>query len=117
MTFEPTFPSYDRQREAFKEFYQVMEEGRIKCPPVPVRGIVKEDILREEMSVFDHDPVKRWFGSKEKNEKNGIQDDSLYATAWCIYGGRFLGVDDFRSRKSMIGFGAFYPGGELYGSY
>ena len=115
--FEPIFPNYDRQRAAFKELYTVMNEGRFKAPSIPVHGSKKEDILREEMTVFDHDPDTRWFGSPEKGQKYGIQDDAMFASAWCIYGGRNLGIDDFRIRQRQISFGEFSTNKALAGSY
>ncbi|RLI47560.1 hypothetical protein DRO61_07790, partial [Candidatus Bathyarchaeota archaeon] len=115
--FEPIFPNYDRQRACFKELYIVMNEGRFKTPTVPVLGSKTEDILREEMSVFDHDPDVRWFGSPEKTEKYGIQDDSIYSIGWGLYGGRDLGIDDFRIRRSMLSFGAHSPGHVTLGAY
>jgi hypothetical protein len=51
--------------------------------------------------------MKKWYGSPEKNEKNGVQDDCMYSFAWSVYGGRNLGVEDFRERKRSIGFGEF----------
>jgi hypothetical protein len=115
--FEPIFPNYDRQRAAFKELYTVMKEGRFKAPAVPVLGSKKEDVLREEMEVFDHDPDDRWFGSPEKTEKYGIQDDSIYSIGWGLYGGRDLSVDDFRMRRSILSFGTHYPGHSTLGVY
>jgi hypothetical protein len=115
--FEPIFPNYDRQREAFKELYNVTREGRFKCPSIHVVGSRQPDVFREELSVFDHDPIKRWFGSPEKTEKGGIQDDSVYSVGWCIYGGRMLGPDSFRIRKSMVNFGTFIQAAGNVGDY
>ncbi|NQS89638.1 hypothetical protein HQ584_07615, partial [Patescibacteria group bacterium] len=115
--FEPVYPTYSKQREAFSEFYQIMREGRFKAPPIPVEGSKKDDLFREEASIFDHDPFKKWYGSPEKYEKYGIQDDSMYSTAWCIYGGRTIGPDLFRIRKTMMSFGEFYTNTNLVGKY
>jgi hypothetical protein len=122
--FDPIYPNYDRQKAAFKEFYVCCKEGRFKAPYVPVSGSKKEDILREEMGAFDHwtkspDPTTSsyMFGSREKFERGGIQDDSVYATGWALYGGRELGVDDFRLRRSGSGFGFFVPQEGLLGKY
>ena len=117
IAFEPIFPNYDRQRACFKEFYIVMSEGRFKSPGIPVPGSKTDDVLREEMTVFDHDPDTRWFGSPEKTEKYGIQDDSIYSIGWGLYGGRDLGVDDFRVRKGSYTGIMYYPGMATLGSY
>ncbi len=108
IAFEPIHPTYDKQRDAFKEVFTVFNEGRIKAPPIGVIGVKGDDIFREELSVFDHDPDVRWFGSPEKKEKRGIQDDSLYSAAWCLYGGRNLVPEDFRSRKGGFYFGEIH---------
>jgi len=115
--FEPIFPNYDRQREAFKEYYTVLSEGRLKCPTIAEGGSKSEDIYREELRKFDHDPAKRWFGSPEKFEKYGVQDDSIYSTAWCMYGGRLKNPDDFRPRDAKPFFGLFIPDNSLIGNY
>lgn len=103
------YPTYARQREAFKEIYDVFSEGRIKSPVVPLVGSKGEDILREEASIFDHDPDRRWFGSPEKAEKSGVQDDVMYGLAWGLYGGRMLGAADLRPRIQTPFFGMFLP--------
>ena len=122
--FEPIYPNYDRQKAAFKEFYVCCKEGRFKAPHVPIQGSKKDDILREEMGTFDHwtkstDPSSSsyMFGSREKFERGGIQDDVVYATGWALYGGRDLSVDDFRLRRSGSGFGFFLPQEGLLGNY
>jgi hypothetical protein len=115
--FEAVYPTYDRQREAFKEVLISMREGRFKCPPTKIPGSKNEDITREEFEAFNHDSEKRWFGSVEKAEKFGIQDDFVFSLGWCIYGGRHLSVDDFRIRKSITGFGSFFQNTGNLGSY
>jgi hypothetical protein len=52
--FEPVFPNYARQKDAYKEFYNCLDTGRFKAPYVPLPGSKKEDILREELEVFEH---------------------------------------------------------------
>ena len=69
--FQPVFPTYDRQRDAFKNVLEAAREGRFKCPELAIAGSKKEDIRDEEMGAFDHDSEKRWFGSIEKFEKYG----------------------------------------------
>ena len=115
--FELVYPNYGRQREAFNEFYNIVKAGLFKAPEVPVRGMKKDNLFTEEMAVFDHDVDAKWFGSPEKSEKYGIQDDSIYAVGWGIYGGRELTVDDFRLRKSMVSFGVFTPDKTMIGKY
>lgn len=115
--FEAIYPTYDRQREAFKELFTIIDKGRFKAPPVPIPGSKKADILREEAAIFDHDTDKRWFGSPEKGEKYGIQDDFIYSIGWCIYGGRMLGPDEFHPRKAARFFGSFTPDKNLVGNY
>jgi hypothetical protein len=118
IVFEAVYPTYDRQRESFKELYNAAKEGRLKIPPLAVMGSKGHtDIFREEASVFFHDSEKRWFGSPEKHEKRGIQDDFLYALGWCMYGMRFLNSTDFRSRKGAYSFGTFLPNTALVGKY
>jgi len=117
IAFEPIFPTYDRQKEGFKEILITVREGRFKCPILAVSGSKKKDILREEMPVFNHDAEKKWFGSPEKGQKFGVQDDAMFAAAWCIYGGRNLGIDDFRIRHRQISFGEFSANKALTGSY
>lgn len=103
--FEPVFPSYQRQKEAFNQFYNAIEKGRFKLPALAVNGSKKEDIVREELTVFMHHshPPPKWFGSPEKMERHGIQDDAVYMLAWAMYGGRNINVDQFRLRGTKTG--------------
>jgi len=115
--FETIYPNYGRQNEAFTELYNIIKGGLFKTPEITIHGSKKENILVEELTVFDHDLDKKWFGSPEKMEKHGIQDDSVYVLGWSIYGGRELTVDDFRLRKSMASFGFFYGNKDVLGNY
>lgn len=115
--FEPVYPNYERQKVAFKELYLALKDGRMKCTRVPIRGSKEHDIYREELKVFDHDLEKKAFGSPEKFEKGGIQDDTIYADAWCLYGGRDKGVDDFRIRRNVVNFGSSYADNSLIAQY
>lgn len=115
--FEPIYPNYGRQKEAFNELYNIVKAGLFKAPEISIHGSKKENVLTEEMAVFDHDTDKKWFGSPEKGEKYGIQDDSIYTIGWSIYGGRDLTVDDFRLRKSMSSFGIYTPDKSMIGNY
>jgi hypothetical protein len=115
--FEAIFPTYDRQKEAFSELFISVKQGRYKVPPLIMPGSKAEDILREEMAVFDHDMDKRWFGSPEKKESRGVQDDSVFSAAWGQYGGRLKGVDDFRTRKMGSHFGIMFENKDLLATY
>jgi len=115
--FQPIFPTYDRQRDAFKQVLEATKEGRFKCPELAIAGSKKEDIRDEEMESFDHDSEKRWFGSIEKFEKYGIQDDFMFALGWAFYGARLKGIDDFRIRKAITNFGHFIQNPDLLGTY
>lgn len=103
--FEVTYPSYDKQKSAFSDLFLNISTGRLKCPKVYIVGSKENDLLREEMGVFYHDSDKRWFGSPEKNEKYGVQDDVIFTLGWTLYGGRNLSIDNFRSRESKMWFG------------
>jgi hypothetical protein len=105
IAFEPIHPSYDKQKAAFSEIHGAVSTGRYKCPTVVVSGSKSEDIVTEEMGIFFHDEDKHWFGSPEKNEKYGIQDDFMFADAWGLYGGRELKAVDFRERHTKPFFG------------
>jgi len=75
------------------------------------------DILEEEALIFDSNPFKKWYGSPQKNEKFGIQDDAMFATGLSIYGGRNLGVDDLVQRKNTVLFAEMYKNSGLVGKY
>ena len=108
--YEFVSPGYDRQRDCFKELFLATREGRFKKPRIHVPGVEGADIIVEEMGVFYHDTTKRWFGSPYKDEKYGVQDDSIFSLGWCIYGGRELAPEHFRERKPSLGkFGLFVP--------
>jgi hypothetical protein len=110
IVFEAVYPNYEKQKEAFAEFYTSVQKGMFKCAPIVVPGYKEDNILFEEMDAFDHDVDKKWFGSQEKGEKDGIQDDVMYGIGWGMHGGRKFGVDDFRSRgKVSQPFGLFFP--------
>ncbi|MEA2067016.1 MAG: hypothetical protein U9O65_08015 [Thermotogota bacterium] len=119
--FESVYPNYERQKEAFKELLLAVKEGRWKCPSLAIEGSKKEDIRDEEMEVFDHNMKENeksgWFGSGEKLEKYGIQDDFVFSSAWTMYGGKALGVDDFRARNRSMFFGLSVPQKGLLGNY
>uniref|UniRef100_A0A6M3IEU1 Terminase n=1 Tax=viral metagenome TaxID=1070528 RepID=A0A6M3IEU1_9ZZZZ len=109
--------SYPKQLAAFTELYQVIGSGRLKSPRVGILGSREQDVLREELGMFDHDEDSKWFGSPEKRRKTGVQDDSVYAVGLCIYGGRFVTVDDFRARSGRPYFGTSSVGVGNVGKY
>jgi hypothetical protein len=78
-----------------------------------------DDILKEEASVFDHTPSsnKGKFGSPQKSERYGIQDDCMFALGSAVYGGLSLGVESFRERKYTRAYGFFYKNVGLMGNY
>jgi hypothetical protein len=103
--FEPIHPSYDKQKAAFSELYGCISTGRFKMPRIAVWGSKSENLFNEEALIFYHDEDKRWFGSPEKMEKYGTQDDCMFAIAWGVYGGRELRRDAFRERSKKPFFG------------
>jgi len=116
--FEALFPTYAKQRSAFAEVFGSVNQGMFKAPPVRVHGSKEPNILDEEMSIFDHDMEKNWFGSIEKDDKYGIQDDCMYSVGWAFYGGREIGVEVFRERGLIKNlFGVFLQDRELAGRY
>lgn len=105
ISFEPLHPSYDKQKAAFSEMHGAIYTGRFKIPPLVVWGSKDTDIFKEETGVFFHDEEKRWFGSPEKMERKGVQDDAMFAIAWGMYGGRELKLDNFKERGGKSYFG------------
>jgi len=88
-------PTYDRQRAAFNYFYNLVMTGRYKSVRVPLAGYESEWLEEEEMLAFVYDPVKKFYGSMSKKKRQGVQDDSMYARAWGIYGLREVTVEGF----------------------
>ena len=117
IALEAIFPTYDKQKAAFSELYLLATGARIKCPTIGVWGTKETDLFVEEASVFYHDPDKHWFGSPEKMEKDGIQDDCIFSLAWCIYGGREISANDFRERRSTFFFGTMIKEQNLFGKW
>ncbi|RJR46026.1 MAG: hypothetical protein C4576_11395 [Desulfobacteraceae bacterium] len=111
-------PTFDRQHAMFTELYLALRDGRLKAPPLAIKGSKgDQDILREEAENFDYDPDAKWYGSPEKKRKEGVQDDSIYVIGGCLYTGRSLSPLDFRERKGKIDFGSFFPAQGLRGNY
>ena len=107
--FEAIFPSFELQKKAFSELFMATRKGRFKSPSIFVPGSVQGDIMREEMEMLDYDPTNKWYGSPQKSIHGGIQDDSIFALVWTIYGGRNLTVDHMVPRSGTSNFGMFYP--------
>ena len=79
-----------------------------------------DDLFKEEALVFEQNEeegTKLWYGSPEKGERYGIQDDSIYATTWNIYGMREITALEFRERGNTQFMGAYIPNKELKGTY
>lgn len=112
IAFEIVHPTYDKQKAAFTELYICYRDGLFKTPVIRIKGTKQDDILKEEAMLFDHDIEKRWFGSREKEEKFGVQDDCIYSLGWTIYGGRELGIDHLRVREAKPYFGTFIESGQ-----
>lgn len=120
--FEIWVSNYPRQKEMFGEFFTAVNNGRFKAPLIPIPGFKEDDLLREEMSLFDHLPPEGgkksgFFGSPEKNKKDGVQDDAIFTIGAGMYAGRELSVFDFRERKGKMDFGSFFSAEGLLGDY
>lgn len=111
-------PTVDKQREGFGELYLAVSNGRIKVAPIGYYGSKQKNILMEEMGAIESDPDKIWYGSPEKNKSGGIQDDTVFASVWGVYGLRFKGIEDMRPRMGRGQFlGEFFPNKDLHGKY
>ncbi len=128
MVLQTVSPSLQNQSSIFSGLYAVVRGCKLKSSPTGVLGYTNDDLLSEELGVFDEMLVGRKtsdgfgnehmkFGSPEKRLKGGRQDDSVFALGHAIYGGRFLMVHDFRRREGATFFGSFAKGGSLLGGY
>ena len=118
INFEPIMSSYNVQKAFFSELYTVIVTGRFKAPRICVPGHKKGDILIEEMEIFDHSELGKFYGSPEKKERFGRQDDCLFSLGCAMYGGRFITLEDFRSRDSReFVFSEKYGNNDLVGMY
>lgn len=115
--FEPLTASYLKQKEGFSELFTLIQEGRFKVTEVGYAGRKMDDLLQEEFLMFDHDPITKFYGSPEKGEKKGVQDDCLFSANWGLYGGRLITVDDFKERGSTASLGEFFENKRLIGDY
>ena len=107
--FETVFPHYELQKKAFSELFVIVRGSRFKSPIIYIPGVGHANILFEELSMFDYNAQKKWYGSPQKHEQGGVQDDSVFSLAWGIYGGRDYGVDQFRERETRAFFGTYVP--------
>lgn len=110
-------PTYNIQRSIFTEVYLSIDKGKFKSPYTEVPGMKEEDILQEEFKTFDHDEAGKWFGSPEKSQRKGVQDDSVYSIGAAMYGGRMLTVTDFRERSVKLTFAQLFPNKDLLGDW
>ena len=110
-------PTYEKQRTGFNEFYRLVRTGYFKCPLTVIAGSREEDIVREEMAYFEHDVTRKWYGSPQKANPLGVQDDCMFSICWNIYGMRELTPDDFRQLNKTIFMGASLSNKELAGKY
>ena len=115
--FLPVSPTRERQKEAFTELFQLYAAGLLKTPPIAVPGSKGRDILVEEALYFDHSPRLGTYGSPEKDEKLGVQDDAMFSLGWGVWGGKNISVEDFRSRTTELVFGEFKKAPDLVGRY
>lgn len=115
--FETVFPHYELQKKAFSELFVIIRNARLKSPSIIVPGVGHANLLHEELCMFDSNAQKKQYGSPQKDQQGGVQDDSVYSLGWCIYGGREFGVEDFRERESVSFFGEFAPGPKTHARY
>lgn len=115
--FDPLVASYLKQKEGFSELYNLVHEGRYKVTTCGHVGFKSDDLLKEEFLMFDHDPVNKFYGSPEKSEKKGVQDDCMFSANWGLYGGRLITVDDFHERGKNVTLGQFFQNKRLIGKY
>jgi hypothetical protein len=114
--------TYPLQKAMFAELFNAAKFGRFKIPPLAIPGYKEDDLFEEEAWVFDHEPPATgrkagFFGSPEKDSKEGAQDDVMFSVGGAIYAGRSLSVIDFRERKGIVDFGTYFPAEGLLGDY
>ena len=116
--FELIQPNIERQRMAFSEMFMIVSTERLKCPLIGVAGSKMDDIFKEEMMAFEQSSDdKVWYGSPEKSERYGIQDDCVFSLAWAIFGMRNLTCNDFRMRGVAPFMGMYYANKNVLGRY
>lgn len=100
--FEPVSTAYEKQKEVFTELHGCISTGRLKAGKTGVPGRRMVDLKIEQYTLFDHDVIKKWFGSPEKTLRMGVQDDGVYADAYAIYGARYLDSSSFIDVGSTV---------------
>jgi hypothetical protein len=117
--FEIVHPNYNSQLAFFSYFFQLVSSGRFKGPPSGVKGSKMDDIVREELLYFDHQPdeAKHKFGSPEKDMKYGVQDDFMFATGNGLFAGTPIGVNPSRARRGTMYWGTMMQPGGLIGRW
>jgi len=117
ISLELISPTYEKQRTGFNKLYQLVRTGYFKTPDIVIAGSRESDILREEFSYFEHDVTRKWYGSPEKANPLGVQDDCMFSLCWGIYGLEQLTPDDFGQFNTNIFMGETLPNKELVGKY
>lgn len=100
--FMAEHPSLEKQNIGFNELITAINSGRFKSPIVPVHGSKHPDILREEIEIFDlvkKSGGKPKYGSSEKHQKGGIQDDVMDCLGTSLYAGLKVTAVNFKPRK------------------
>lgn len=117
ISLELLSPTYEKQRAAFNEMYTMVKTGYLKVPNISVPTHNADNILEEELQAFRHSASKKWYGSEEKRKERGVQDDSVFAVGWNLYGMRHLNPDDFGLDQSSMFMGSFIQEKALTGNY
>jgi uncharacterized protein YbcV (DUF1398 family) len=118
VAYEILHPTYEKQRAAFSAFFETMANARFKMNLFELEGYKGENLFEEECQHFVHHKQKRQYASDEKDTVQGAQDDLVYSFGWGLYGGRELGVSDFRTLQGNAFFGLYVePRNKVYGKY
>jgi hypothetical protein len=86
--------SYDRQLSGFTNMYTLVTEGRFKSPFIGVMGAKVDDIMVEEMTMFDHDADRKWFGCPEKKYNLIFRNDdtSVRSSSECLWEFKWMNI-------------------------
>lgn len=105
--------TFKKQEELFTLMWSVVDAGFLKSPSVPYyrdaegeirQGFTnKDDIFREELGAFVHDPNKKFFGALEKRKKAAPKDDTVYSGGWGIYACQGESLADIGARSGNAG--------------
>lgn len=93
-------PKQHNKTEGFGMFHKLFVSGTIKAPLLPLKGSRGvDDIFREELSYFSSAKTSNKeysFASTEKSSRKpgAVQDDSVYAVMWGIFGLQKLSSDE-----------------------